>query len=854
MPQPQPYERKYDLSNDDGLDIRTQLDVELDDVARCFLETLSNLALIQRDDGELANRSVGVEQLKAELIGGFNPPAPFQPYRPYEVSDSFVTDDGRWFIVNTAFTATNDVDDNLDDVSLVYDFSFATQEAVGAKDAAEAAQEAAELARDQARGARDAAQAARDEAEESVSGAIATASVYSSTEDGLANTEPAGGVNRYFSVATSGDDLFELYRNDDNVAVLVGSYPSASAMRAAADAAALQADRSEQEADRSEAARDTAVQGTEGFFPDELTGRDSVSNGDYFWTPGDSEDVSRILWRRVNSLGSVRVTEEPSTSFIASLADVDVLTTNSGQGYPLQEATRDGTVSGPNGGLNAYLLDLKIINGDPNYYYRFGYFGNGTSGFGGEYKDRILIYKYPKETYDTDSSRQTFIGAEAMTQDFARDGTVQSRVLRSERDPGSYAIVTIDTSKIPSPYGTPINYESGGGSWSWVVHPDAITYKQTSETFGLLQAGAIYYEFNSSSQELLYSYESRGRVYRISFGISNYNDLPNIKKVEYRDLDTAGANWQTAINTVGDWLPPIRIKALTGTNDESADLNYSSGNHGGGGGANGYKTAKNILFDIFIDGQQLDPGEDSYGYCRGINVSVVNAVRASNTVDSQPLTFEGDEYNFTGASSDPDWIEGMVEPASTIRRYVLRQCFNINILPGSMNVECVLKELEPVQIWEDNGPQTFTSGFQASLMFAEGKQGSRVAFENGINSGTKADNPNVWAAIFHGSAGQEVAWMDRSYGVGDGRNVADDRYYIRMGVGGNTKCYHAATYASTPYDEDNGGYRVGGDYRWRGGWSWTRPTDSPFDSVVQYVKGGEEKFAYVDGDGRSMTF
>lgn len=171
MPQATPYERKYDLTNDDGQDLRTQLDIELDDVARCFLETLTNLALIQRDDGQLANKSVGVEQLKAELIAGFNPPAPFQPYRVYEVSDSFVTDAGKWYIVNTAFTATADPADNLDDITLVYDFAAVRTDTIAAKDAAEAAQAAAELARDEAQTAQAGAETAQTAAEAAQSGA-----------------------------------------------------------------------------------------------------------------------------------------------------------------------------------------------------------------------------------------------------------------------------------------------------------------------------------------------------------------------------------------------------------------------------------------------------------------------------------------------------------------------------------------------------------------------------------------------------------------------------------------------------------------------------------------------------------
>ena len=206
MSQPSPYQRVYDLSNDDGLDLRTQVDVELDDVARCFLEVISNLSLIQRDDGALANKSVGVEQLKAELIGGFNPPEPYQPYRPYNTNDSFVTADGRWMIVITPFTGDLEPPENGDPrVTLVYDLGV-TQDAVDARDAAQIAQAAAELARDQAQTAAtsassDAAQTAGDR--QAAAGSAATASSQATIATDAADAASLGSAQAQSAATTA---------------------------------------------------------------------------------------------------------------------------------------------------------------------------------------------------------------------------------------------------------------------------------------------------------------------------------------------------------------------------------------------------------------------------------------------------------------------------------------------------------------------------------------------------------------------------------------------------------------------------------------------------------------------------
>jgi hypothetical protein len=75
--QPTTYDRQFNFANQQALTPATpvpanQLDTEYNAIKITLDEILSNLALIQRDDGELANETVGEDQLKPELalLGG----------------------------------------------------------------------------------------------------------------------------------------------------------------------------------------------------------------------------------------------------------------------------------------------------------------------------------------------------------------------------------------------------------------------------------------------------------------------------------------------------------------------------------------------------------------------------------------------------------------------------------------------------------------------------------------------------------------------------------------------------------------------------------------------------------------
>lgn len=55
------------------------------------------------------------------------------------------------------------------------------------------------------------------------------------------------------------------------------------------------------------------------IFESEEAGRGAVQDGQYYYTPGDDPDISKILWRRISETESERVADDPSLEFVATL-------------------------------------------------------------------------------------------------------------------------------------------------------------------------------------------------------------------------------------------------------------------------------------------------------------------------------------------------------------------------------------------------------------------------------------------------------------------------------------------------------------------------------------------------------
>lgn len=79
MSQPPAYSRafsftNYQAANPTGTLPGSQVDLELNNAKATLDAVLTNLALVQRDDGGIKNATVGLDQLKAEVSVGFNAP------------------------------------------------------------------------------------------------------------------------------------------------------------------------------------------------------------------------------------------------------------------------------------------------------------------------------------------------------------------------------------------------------------------------------------------------------------------------------------------------------------------------------------------------------------------------------------------------------------------------------------------------------------------------------------------------------------------------------------------------------------------------------------------------------------
>lgn len=72
MAQPQKYEREHDFTKDEVGEISTSsLNAEFDNAGRSINALRDNLAKIQKDDGSVVNETIGIEQLKTEVVTKF---------------------------------------------------------------------------------------------------------------------------------------------------------------------------------------------------------------------------------------------------------------------------------------------------------------------------------------------------------------------------------------------------------------------------------------------------------------------------------------------------------------------------------------------------------------------------------------------------------------------------------------------------------------------------------------------------------------------------------------------------------------------------------------------------------------
>lgn len=112
MAQPTPYDRQtsfklFSVENPDTPHSGTDLDAEYNAVKVALDETQANLALIQRDDGRLANASVGREQLDSSITIGFESPLPWAQSTSYVAGVSTVFYNAIFYTCKTTHTSSS---------------------------------------------------------------------------------------------------------------------------------------------------------------------------------------------------------------------------------------------------------------------------------------------------------------------------------------------------------------------------------------------------------------------------------------------------------------------------------------------------------------------------------------------------------------------------------------------------------------------------------------------------------------------------------------------------------------------------------------------------------------------------
>lgn len=145
MAQPPPYVRRYDFVSYQTLNPSKPLpgqqhENEYNAIALSINQTITNLGLIQRDDGALANGSVGWDQLDGEVIIGISQPTDWAPNTQYASGD-MVYAEGRIYRCDQSHISSQVFADDLAAGRWVVqvDFVQATTDAEEAAARAEAA-------------------------------------------------------------------------------------------------------------------------------------------------------------------------------------------------------------------------------------------------------------------------------------------------------------------------------------------------------------------------------------------------------------------------------------------------------------------------------------------------------------------------------------------------------------------------------------------------------------------------------------------------------------------------------------------------------------------------------------------
>ena len=207
MSQPTPYNRQYNFQNYQAQNPSdplpgNQVDAELNSLKITLDQTLQNIALIQRDDGQIKNESIGYEQLKPSLSVGFTLKGEWTAGVNYVQGDG-VTYLNKFYRAKLSNLSTTLTRPGVSTATweVVADFTQLTADAQAARDAAQAAQAGAVTAQNAAQASQTAAAASQSAAATSATASANSAT--SSANSATTSTNQAATATTQASTATT---------------------------------------------------------------------------------------------------------------------------------------------------------------------------------------------------------------------------------------------------------------------------------------------------------------------------------------------------------------------------------------------------------------------------------------------------------------------------------------------------------------------------------------------------------------------------------------------------------------------------------------------------------------------------
>ncbi|HHV54709.1 MAG TPA: hypothetical protein GXX55_04595 [Firmicutes bacterium] len=248
--------------------------------------------------------------------------------------------------------------------------------------------------------------------------------------------------------------------------------------------------------------------------------------------------------------------------------------------------------------------------------------------------------------------------------------------------------------------------------------------------------------------------------------------------------------------TGSDWVGPYIMRAAVNGNGESPK--FTGGWHGSNGDGTGKATARTVSWQVAADGKAFT--EDGTIAAREVTVSVVNRIQAYNT---KP----------TGDFPLREVVEERVQ-------YAVRR--------GTVDVQVEIEALEDIVIERYYGLQSINSGHNGTIHYVNGDVQDRKKTPNASNdSGPLYKAPDVSRYALRSASRLHnlVVWLDRSFGLGDMKNVPV-----------SLPAAFTASYGKSYFNLIRSDLPVaaGEKVAWRGGWIFSPGLPSPGDLAYIY--------------------